>query len=162
MALKHKQLVVALTSQLLFLAVAFGVTAPAHVGAIEPPRQESNSIISGIKANGMAAATVKHLCGENAGDTHAVQTSIDIGCRNQGNPIVDMLFAIIRLLSYGVGMVIVGSIIVAGIQYTTSAGDPQAAAKAIGRIKATMIALGIFIFSYPILNYLLPSGFFSK
>lgn len=89
-----------------------------------------------------------------------VETSIDLGCRGQGNPIMDMMFAIIRLLSNGVGLVIIGSIIVAGIQYTTSAGDPQKAAQAISRIRQTLIALGIFIFSYPLLNYLIPRGFF--
>lgn len=103
----------------------------------------------------MFAAT--HSCGSPA---NKVVTAIDIGCRGKGNPIMDMLFAVIRLLSNGVGLIIIGSIIVGGIQYTTSAGDPQATAKAVGRIRATVIALGIFIFSYPLLNYLLPSGFF--
>lgn len=98
------------------------------------------------------------VCGDSSKDP--VATAIDIGCRGQGNPIMDMLFAIIRLLSNGVGIVVIGSIIVGGIQYTTSAGDPQATAKAVGRIRATLIALGLYIFAYPLLNYLIPMGFF--
>lgn len=104
-----------------------------------------------------APSSSKHYCGESR---LRVDTAIDLGCRGQGNPIMDLTFAVIRLLSNGVGLVIIGSIIVAGIQYTTSAGDPQKAAQAMGRIRQTLIALGIFIFSYPLLNYLIPRGFF--
>ena len=88
-------------------------------------------------------------------------TSIDIGCSGQGNPITDMTYAVIRFLSAGVGLVIVGSIVVAGIQYSASGGDPQAAAKAKSRISSTLTALVIFIFSYALLNYLIPGGFFN-
>ncbi len=98
----------------------------------------------------------KHLCG----DSPSVHTTIGIGCRGKGNPIMDMLFAVIRFLSFGVGLVVIGSIIVGGIQYTASAGDPQATAKAIGRIRSSLIALGIYIFAYPLLNYVIPAGFF--
>ena len=103
------------------------------------------------------ASDARYHCGTGDG---AVSTSIDLGCRGQGNPILDMMFAIIRLLSNGVGLVIIGSIIVGGIQYTMSAGDPQKTAQAIGRIRSTIIALGLYIFAYPLLNYLLPAGFF--
>lgn len=90
---------------------------------------------------------------------NSVTTTIDIGCTGKGNAIVDMLFAIIRFLSAGVGLVIIGSIIFGGIQYTSSRGDPQATAKAVQRIQASVIALIIFIFGYAILGYLIPAGF---
>ena len=93
--------------------------------------------------------------------TDSVVTAINIGCKGVGNPITDMTFAIIRFLSAGVGLVIIGSIIVAGIQYSASNGDPQAAAKAKSRISSTLTALVIFIFSYALLNYLIPGGFFN-
>ncbi|HET9174246.1 MAG TPA: hypothetical protein VFN56_03115 [Candidatus Saccharimonadales bacterium] len=91
-----------------------------------------------------------------------VHTSIDLGCKGKGNPILDMTFGIIRFLSYGVGFIVVASIIVAGIQYTTSQGDPQAAAAAEKRIKSTVSALLIYIFAYAILNYVIPQGFLSQ
>lgn len=90
---------------------------------------------------------------------NAVKTSIDFGCRGEGNPILDMTFAIIRVLSDGVGIVIIGSIIVAGIQYSTSQGDPNASAQAMNRIRSALIALLIFVFAYAILNYVLPGQF---
>lgn len=96
-----------------------------------------------------------YTCGGGKG---AVHISINLGCRHKGNPILDMLFAVIRFLSIGVGFVIVGSLIVAGIQYTTSRGDPQATAKALGRVANTVGALLLFIFAYAILNWLIPGA----
>lgn len=91
----------------------------------------------------------------------AVDLSINIGCRGQGNPIVDMLFAFVRFLSAGVGIVVIGSIIVAGIQYTTSQGDPNATAKALGRISSAATALLIYIFAAALLNFVIPAGIFN-
>lgn len=95
------------------------------------------------------------VCG--SGDAK-VKTSINIGCQGKGNPILDMLFAFIRFLSAGVGLVIVGSMVFAGVQYTTSRGDPQATAQAVNRIQSSFLALLLFIFTYAILNYLVPAG----
>lgn len=97
----------------------------------------------------------QYTCG---GGNSAVHISIDLGCKQKGNPILDMLFAVIRFLSIGVGFVIIGSLIVAGIQYTTSRGDPQATAKALGRVSNTVGALLLFIFAYAILNWLIPGA----
>ncbi|HUC88238.1 MAG TPA: hypothetical protein VMR95_03770 [Candidatus Binatia bacterium] len=102
--------------------------------------------------------TSQPCCGGGAGNTQ-ISTSIDFGCQAKGNPILDMLFAIIRLLSDGVGIVVIASVIVGGIQYTTSAGDPNASAKAMTRIRSSLTALLIFIFAYAILNYVIPGGF---
>ena len=143
-AIKYKLL--ALIIVISIGAVGFGAGSASAVTIVDKNR---NPIVSG-----------HHYCGDIRADRVAVETSIDIGCRGAGNPIIDMMFAVIRLLSNGVGLVIIGSIIVGGIQYTMSAGDPQAAAKATGRIRATVIALGLYIFAYPLLNYVIPSGFF--
>ena len=87
-----------------------------------------------------------------------ITPAIDLGCRGKGNGILDLIFAIIRLLSMGVGLVVVGSIIVAGIQYTSSRGDPQATANAMKRISSTVIALLIYIFAFALLNWLIPGA----
>ncbi len=84
--------------------------------------------------------------------------SIDIGCQGKGNPIADALFGFIRFLSAGVGLIIIGSIIMGGIQYTGSRGEPQATAMAINRIRSSVFALFLFIFAYAILNYLVPGA----
>lgn len=98
-------------------------------------------------------------CGNQCGSGNNAYTPvIDIGCKGKGNPIMDALFGIIRFLSIGVGLVVVGSIIMGGIQYTASRGDPQATAMAINRIRSSLFALVIYIFAYAILNYIIPGG----
>jgi len=72
---------------------------------------------------------------------------------------MDITFAIIRFLSIGVGLVLVGSMVVAGIQYAGSRGDPNSTAQAQKRIASNVTALLIFIFAYAILNYVVPGAF---
>ncbi len=98
-----------------------------------------------------------HQCGARP---NSVYTSINIGCYGKGQPIMDMLFAIIRFLTNGVGLVVVGSIIVGGIQYTMSRGDPQATARAVERIRNSFFAFLLFLFAFAILNFVVPAGFF--
>lgn len=105
-----------------------------------------------------AALAAPHACGAGS-DTYV--PSIELGCKGKGNPIMDLLFAIIRFLSYGVGLVIVGSLTYAGIQYTGSRGDPNANAQAVKRIQANVVALLLFVFAYAILNYLVPGTLLS-
>lgn len=103
-------------------------------------------------------AAAKYYCG---GGDRRVETSIDFGCKGQANPAIDMLFAFIRFATAGAGIVMIGSVVFAGIQYTISKGDPQATAEAIKRVRNTLIALALYIFAYAILNYLIPAGFFT-
>ncbi len=101
--------------------------------------------------------TLTAACGGGTGYS-SVTTSIDFGCSGKGNPILDLTFAIIRFLAAGVGVVIIASTIYAGIQYIISTGDPQKTNVAIGRIRSNIIALILFIFTYVIINYLVPGG----
>jgi hypothetical protein len=104
--------------------------------------------------------TIRDVCGGTVdGQDEAVGIAIKIGCKGKGNPIADAAFAIIRILSDGVGLVIIGSIVYGGIQYTGSRGDPQSTAMAVNRIRSSLFALLLYIFGYAILNYLIPAGF---
>jgi len=72
--------------------------------------------------------------------------------------ILDYLVLAINLLSALVGVVVVGSIIYGGIQYSMAGSDPQKVAAAKERIRNALIALVFFIFAYSFLNYLVPGG----
>lgn len=96
-----------------------------------------------------------NFCGADDAD-RKIYTTIDFGCSHKGNALLDLSFAIIRFLSNGAGLVIVGSLVWGGIQYTLSRGDPQATASAINRLRSALIALFIFIFAYALLVYLIP------
>lgn len=56
------------------------------------------------------------------------------------------------------GVVLVISIIVAGIQYSSSAGDPSKIADARKRIVNAVIAVLFFMFIYAIVNWIIPGG----
>lgn len=62
----------------------------------------------------------------------------------------------IRLLSLLIGVALVASTIIAGIQYTTSGGDSSKVEKAKGRLASNVVVLALFIFSASILNWILP------
>lgn len=67
---------------------------------------------------------------------------------------------VIVFLTVVVGIAAVISIIMAGIQYTSSADDPGAVSKAKMRIFSTIIGLVAYIFLLAFFNYLVPGGFF--
>ena len=64
----------------------------------------------------------------------------------------------IQLLSAGVGLAVTIAIIIGGIQYSSSAGDPQRASIAKGHIRNAIIALIVFMFLYAILKFAVLPG----
>lgn len=139
------------------IAGFFGILTPVTVNAIPLPM----------------TTFALYQCGSQGGK---VLTSIDFGCtgnqcRTNANAsycqsyhsaTMDLLFAIVRFLSDGVGLVIIASIIIGGIQYTFSRGEPQAIAAATKRIQSSIIALVVFIFAYALLNFIIPNGIFGQ
>lgn len=77
----------------------------------------------------------------------------------EDNIIFKYLGALIRFLSIGVGLVVVLMIIIAGIQYIVSAGNPQGIEAAKNRLTNALIALLLYIFMAAVLNFLVPGGF---
>jgi len=134
--------------------VAISAASTDRAFARGTPSQQSTS----STPSASTSEPTQYKCGEG---TNAVETSIDLGCTGKGNPILDMLFAAIRFLSAGVGVVVVFSTILAGIQYTTSRDNPESTQKAKGRLVSNVIALVVFVFAYSIMNFLIPGGFFN-
>jgi hypothetical protein len=64
----------------------------------------------------------------------------------------------VTFLTAGVGLVITAVIIVAGIQYSASSGNPQALSAARNRILNALLALLTFAFIYAFLNFIIPGG----
>ncbi|MDB5166145.1 MAG: hypothetical protein JWM37_217 [Candidatus Saccharibacteria bacterium] len=112
-----------------------------------------------VIAGGLTIFSAQAYASKNCGDPNAggITTSIDFGCSGTGNqPIADLLFAIIRFLSIGVGIMLIGSTVVAGLQYTSSQGDTNAVAKSKARLRANAIALLFFLFGFALLNFVVP------
>jgi len=64
----------------------------------------------------------------------------------------------INFLAALVGVAVVISIVIGGIQYGSSAGDPSKVTAAKNRIRNAIIALVTFLFLYTLLNFLIPGG----
>jgi len=130
------------------------VTTLAFVGLLTAVALVSHSSQSALAST---------QCGKGATVVH---TSIDLGCRGEDNagsdvnPILDMLYAFTRFLTAGVGIVIVGSVVVGGLQYTTAQGEPQKQAAARGRVISALGALVLFLFTFALLQWLIPGGLF--
>ncbi len=75
-----------------------------------------------------------------------------------GGPIMAYLVMVIQYLSSAVGLVIVLMIVIGGVQYITSAGDPGAIKAAKGRITNAIVALFAFFLMFAILNFIIPGG----
>ncbi len=160
---------------LLFLLISQSslIGSNAVYAVLATPRPNSTTTTTTTTTTTSTVSTpTTYQCGTGS---EKQTTSIDFGCKGDAcvagasgaaycsqnsSPIIDLLFSLIRFLSDGVGLVIVGSIIYAGILYTTAGGDSQKVANAIKRIRSSIIALIFFIFIYAILNYLIPAGFF--
>jgi|GEM_PF-2763363 len=66
----------------------------------------------------------------------------------------------ISILSVIIGLVCAGSLIMAGIQYTSASGDPQKVGAAKTRITNTLLAFFAYLFLYAFMNFLIPGGLF--
>lgn len=66
----------------------------------------------------------------------------------------------INVLTLSFGILAIISIIIGGINYATSEGDPQKTARAKNRIFNTIIAIVAYMFLYAFLQFLVPGGAF--
>jgi hypothetical protein len=108
----------------------------------------------------------EYYCGKKSPNEGWVRISFDVGCLGVNyegptfNPILDMFLALLRFISAGVGLVVIASIIYAGIQYSASKGNPQQSEAAIKRVANSVIALLLYVFAFALLNFLVPGGLF--
>jgi hypothetical protein len=108
-----------------------------------------------------AAGGTKDVKGCSSLTASAATKALGSGsCTNNPDLIALYLNPAINLFSGLVGVVVVTSIIAGGIQYSSSAGDPQRAAKARGRISNAIIALIAYAFLYMFLQFIIPGGLF--
>ena len=77
-----------------------------------------------------------------------------------GNPIVKDLNEIVNVFSGLVGVVVVGTIILGGIQYAAAGDKAEAVSAAKKRIINGVIALLAFLFIFAFLQWLIPGGVF--
>ncbi|MBQ8984513.1 hypothetical protein IJ098_01490 [Candidatus Saccharibacteria bacterium] len=80
----------------------------------------------------------------------------------EGSGLMDVIYAIINTALAVLGIVTVGMIIIGGVQYTTSQGDPAKATKAKNTILYGVIGLIIALLAFAIVNFVLGEVFNGK
>lgn len=75
-------------------------------------------------------------------------------------PLYKDINTVVQVLSALVGVVVVGTIIVGGIQYMTASDNAQAVTSAKSKMTNALIALLAFLFLYAFLQWLIPGGLF--
>lgn len=93
------------------------------------------------------------------GTCGGVQLSIKVDCGNAKNPIYGYLRGVIIFMGGAIGLAVVITIIVSGIQYSSSAGNPANITKAKERLTNAVIGLVLYLFLAAILRYLVPQIF---
>jgi hypothetical protein len=112
------------------------------------------SLISSIIVTGLPSMALAASC-EDSTQTGLQKCLV-------GNPIVKDLNIIVDFLSIGVGIVVIGSIILGGIQYAMAGDSPEAVNKAKQRITNASIALLAYMFVFEFLQWLIPGGIFNS
>lgn len=144
---------------LLFISMAVGA---GHVQAAASSSSGTQSCANATAASKVASCQSPAQCPNNesvccvttqSGHTTACSTTSNSIINNYLNPIINFLAA-------GVGIIVVIMVVVGGVQYTASGGDPNAAAEARKRITNGLIALVTFAFMYSILEFIIPGGVF--
>lgn len=77
-----------------------------------------------------------------------------------GQKIFDYIQTGVNLTTALAGLAIAAGFIIGGIQYSTSGGNPSAAAAAKKRIGSAVLALLALVFLYTFLQWLVPGGIF--
>lgn len=76
-----------------------------------------------------------------------------------GNTLMSTVQKVINVILSVMGIIAVVMIIIGGIQYTTSSGDPQKATRAKNTILYAIIGLVVALLAFAIVNFVLASVF---
>jgi hypothetical protein len=78
------------------------------------------------------------------------------------NLIMQIIRSAILFLVAGIGVVMTGVLAVAGLQYMTARGNPQAVSAAKMKIFNVVVGFILYIMTTAIMNFLVPGGLFTK
>lgn len=132
--------------KLKIVLISLALTAPLTVG-----------VGSALTAKDCASGKVTTVTINNKKQTQCVP----LGNNDPADsPIWKDLQAIVNALSAGVGVVVVGTIIVGGIQYTVAGDQAGKVEEAKKRIANGIFALVAFFLTWAFLEWLIPGGVF--
>jgi hypothetical protein len=133
-------------------------TGSGTVDATTPSDETPTATKAELEA---AAAKLRDKLAKGKNTCGSSKTVFKFNCANSDNAMIALILAIVKFLTYGVGIVITLSVVISGLQYATAQSDPSTVAKARTRIFNAVIALLLYVFAFAILNYLVPGGLIS-
>jgi hypothetical protein len=101
-----------------------------------------------------SAVDVFPVCGGNAGTTDVCQSVPNHGTAGD-NPIINAIKFIILILSFIIGITSVIMIILAGMWFITSNGDPQAVARARNTVLYALIGIVVVLLAQALVAFVL-------
>jgi hypothetical protein len=105
---------------------------------------------------GFGLATVPSVVGASTVFDSACKTgSSNVLCDNKTDNVQSTIGVIVNVLLYLLGAISVLMIILGGISYTTSAGDPAKITKAKNTIMYSVVGLVVALLSVAIINFVL-------
>jgi hypothetical protein len=126
----------------IILSIVFGLLCfSGQASALSRPVYYGNFAIVSAATGGSAQST--DPCQTSPGTCSIVQEYI--------NPLIKFLSAL-------VGIAVVMSVVIGGIQYSAARDDPQAVGAAKKRISNAIFALIVYLFLFALLNFLVPGG----
>lgn len=129
----------------------------AHGGYVEPTAAAAPATDT---QGTMPAANNTVKCKDNnaQGDCTPQTAFSFAGCGKTDVGIRCLVVEVLRFLSFGVGIAVVGGITVGGITYSTSQGNPGNTQKGIKIITNSVLALILYLLLFAILHFLIPGG----
>lgn len=145
------------------VAVLTALTAPLSLGSLKPVLPHLNV----AEAAGCCPAPTSNKIDQVVHPDSSVcialpivGTSKCVANNGNGGAIAEYVKQILQLLGGAIGLVIMLMLIIGGIQYITSVGDPARIKAAKQRIQDALIALFLFLTAYAFLIFVVPGGLF--
>lgn len=106
-----------------------------------------------------AAPAATNVTGNAEEGDYTKKTSFSFGsCGNTDVGINCLVVEVMKFASGLVGVAVVGGIIVGGIVYSTSEGNPGKAQKGVTIITNSVLGLLLYLLMFAIINFLIPGG----
>ncbi|HET7529227.1 MAG TPA: hypothetical protein VFJ84_03305 [Candidatus Saccharimonadales bacterium] len=145
-------------------AASFFISSPALAASAgdicSTPGATDGSLTCGnCSSQGCVWSGPANSCDNTLGSNGKVNQSKVNKCLNQ-SPVVKDIQNIVNFLSAGVGIIVIGVIILGGIQYSMAGDNANATGAAKTRITNGLLALFAFIFAWAFLQWLIPGGIF--
>jgi hypothetical protein len=131
---------------------------------------------AGVTSNGgnpacEAGDATCSMCGNNpnaagcpcAGANQTACSDNAVNCNFDGCDLIQKYInPAIDLASVSFGLLAAASLILGGINYASSEGDPQKASQAKNRLSKTIVAVVAYLFLYSFLQFIVPGGVFNR